>query len=315
MTDVTPQPAAFPAAPEHLRQAREAAGIHIAALAAALKVPVRKLEALEAGRYDELPDFTFARALASSACRHLKIDPAPVLAQIPQKTVAALGHVGAINAPFKPANDEPVSSPWGWLSRPAVLVAIALLLAAVVIVFMPSIGRQTVNSVMPPVASADEPEPSREPEPAVTSTTVADTLAVNAAPASATTHVEPAHAPAAPAAKSTVAPAPSAPQAVAPVPPAAPAAPSASLSAAAAATGTPALSISTKSDTWLEVSQPGGVVLAKRMLKAGESVEFAGSAPYAVLLGRADSAEVKVHGRPFDLTPFVRNSVARFEVK
>ena len=149
----------------------------------------------------------------------------------------------------------------------------------------------------------------------MTSTTVTDTLAVNAAPASATTHVEPAHAPAAPAAKATVALAPSAPQAVAPLPPAAPAAPSAPVSAAAAATGTPALSISTKSDTWLEVSQPGGVVLAKRMLKAGESVEFAGSAPYAVLLGRADSAEVKVHGRPFDLTPFVRNSVARFEVK
>ena len=62
--------------PVLLRAAREAAGLHIAALAAALKVPVRKLEALEAGRYGELPDLTFARALASSACRHLKVDPA-----------------------------------------------------------------------------------------------------------------------------------------------------------------------------------------------------------------------------------------------
>ena len=73
--------------PVLLRAAREAAGLHIAALAAALKVPVRKLEALEAGRYEELPDLTFARALASSACRHLKIDPAPVLEQIPNRVV------------------------------------------------------------------------------------------------------------------------------------------------------------------------------------------------------------------------------------
>jgi len=56
-------------------------------------------------------------------------------------------------------------------------------------------------------------------------------------------------------------------------------------------------------------------VLTKRLLKAGESVEFADATPYTVVLGRAEGAEVKVRGRAFDLTPFVRNSVARFEVK
>ena len=77
------QGGAAESSPLLLKQAREAAGLHVAALAAALKVPVRKLEDLEAGRFDRLPDMTFARALASSACRHLKIDPAPVLAQLP----------------------------------------------------------------------------------------------------------------------------------------------------------------------------------------------------------------------------------------
>ena len=47
-----------------LRAAREAQGLHIAALAASIKVTQRKLEALEADRYDELPDATFTRALA-----------------------------------------------------------------------------------------------------------------------------------------------------------------------------------------------------------------------------------------------------------
>jgi cytoskeletal protein RodZ len=58
-----------------LRDARHAAGIHIEALAVALKVPVSKLEALEADNYQVLPDAVFVRALASSVCRSLKIDP------------------------------------------------------------------------------------------------------------------------------------------------------------------------------------------------------------------------------------------------
>ena len=45
-----------PCAGALLRQAREASGLHIAALAVLLKVPVKKLEALESDRLDLLPD-------------------------------------------------------------------------------------------------------------------------------------------------------------------------------------------------------------------------------------------------------------------
>jgi cytoskeleton protein RodZ len=111
--------------PVLLRQSREAAGLHIAALAAALKVPVKKLEALEAGRYEELPDMTFARALASSACRQLKIDPAPVLEQIPVGHRPQLGDSAqTINTPFKHSQDPAPLNPMGWLAS-AVLGAIA----------------------------------------------------------------------------------------------------------------------------------------------------------------------------------------------
>ena len=61
-----------------LRAARLAQGLHIAALAASIKVSPAKLEALEAGRSHELPDHTFARALALTVCRVLKIDATPV---------------------------------------------------------------------------------------------------------------------------------------------------------------------------------------------------------------------------------------------
>lgn len=141
--------------PVLLREAREAAGLHIAALAAALKVPVKKLEALEAGRYDELPDMTFARALAASACRHLKVDAASVLEQIPLGAQPKLGDSPqAINAPYKTSQDAAPTTAASWLTRPAVLGALALLLGALVIVFLPE---------LPGIDSAPEPAPTAAP--------------------------------------------------------------------------------------------------------------------------------------------------------
>jgi cytoskeleton protein RodZ len=106
-----------------LKAAREKRGLHIAALAASIKVPQRKLEALESDHYEELLDLTFTRALAQSICRTLKIDAQPVLDRLPQVPGAApkLQHVSnGLNAPFRerPGRDEPAD--WRWLGRPVV---------------------------------------------------------------------------------------------------------------------------------------------------------------------------------------------------
>ena len=94
---------AAPSAGRLLREARERQGLHIAALAAAIKVAPKKLELLEADRFDALPDATFTRALAQTVCRALKIDPAAVLVLLPPATVGhRLEHVGGgLNAPFR----------------------------------------------------------------------------------------------------------------------------------------------------------------------------------------------------------------------
>ena len=77
MTDDLSQEAPVPVtAGSLLRLAREANGLHIAALAVSIRVPVKKLEALEANRLDELHDPVFIRALAALVCRALKIEPA-----------------------------------------------------------------------------------------------------------------------------------------------------------------------------------------------------------------------------------------------
>lgn len=299
--------------PVLLRAAREAAGLHIAALAAALKVPVKKLEALEAGRYGELPDLTFARALASSACRHLKVDPAPILEQIPQGGIPELGGSRhAINAPFQPAHDPGPINPLSWLSRPALLAAIVLLLGALVIVFLPRVeesaqepAQAEAGSVVTPLeqpaepVAAVEPEPAQEPTPAAVPAAPATGGATPAAPAPA-----PAPVSTSPAAAPSVAAAPSATPTPTPTA-AAPAAPAPGTLLTIAATG----------ESWVEVVNGSGSVVIQRVLQAGDAVDFSSAPPYTVVLGRAEVAQVTVRGKPFDVTRIARNNVARFEVK
>lgn len=83
-----------------LKQAREAAGMHVGALAVMLKVPVHRLEALESERWDLLPDAVFVRALAGSVCRALKVDATPVLEKLPNPTRQPVAPDDGLNAPF-----------------------------------------------------------------------------------------------------------------------------------------------------------------------------------------------------------------------
>ena len=99
-----------------LRQYREAKGLHISILAAALKVPTAKLEALEANRFEALPDLVFARALAMSMCRYLHADSAAVLSMMPgQELVPAVEPLVSVSSGMQRA--MPMSSGTGVYSR------------------------------------------------------------------------------------------------------------------------------------------------------------------------------------------------------
>ena len=111
-----------------LRQAREAMGLRIEVLAASLKVPVVKLQALESGNLATMPDRVFVRALAASVCRHVKIDPAPVLAKLPQTSQTPWIHTQQnINTPVKHSSQAHQGKSWREaLSRPVALAILAL---------------------------------------------------------------------------------------------------------------------------------------------------------------------------------------------
>ena len=133
-------PATSPSAGRMLREARERQGLHIAALAASIKVAPKKLELLEADRFDALPDATFTRALAQTVCRALKIDSAPMLGLLPPPLGHRLDHVGeGLNAPFRERPGTLVQRDGSSLTlSPVFWVTALILIAAVGLYFVPS---------------------------------------------------------------------------------------------------------------------------------------------------------------------------------
>ena len=123
-----------------LREARQAQGLHIAALAAPIKVAPRKLELLEADRFDELPDATFTRALAQTVCRSLKVDAAPILALLPPPSGHRLEQVGeGLNTPFRERPGRAsFQRDWASVASPAFWGPALVLLAAGAIYLLPA---------------------------------------------------------------------------------------------------------------------------------------------------------------------------------
>lgn len=321
---------AGPTAGALLREAREAAGLHIAALALSLKVPVRKLEALEADRYDLLPDAVFVRALASSVCRTLKMDPAPVLDRLPQTSAPRLAQdAGGINAPFRAPGDSRGPSWIDQLSRPVFLAVFALLLGALILIFMPSARKDdaataSAENTTTPAVTAAAPMPAAEPEPPVPSSP-----SVPSAPAQPVTEPMPRATPST-AAGTVTATVAASPSGAASRPAAAGVAVSPTFSVAVStptvvsptAIVTPAplpttgiVVFKTTGESWVEVTDAKGVIAVRKTLAAGETVGASGALPLSVVIGRANATRVEVRGKAFDLGTVAKDNVARFEVK
>ncbi len=289
-----------------LRGAREAAGLHVAALAVSLKVPVRKLEALESDRYQQLSDAVFVRALASSVCRTLKIDPQPVLDRLPQIAAPRLVQDSdGLNTPFRGPRDGATPTWPDQLSRPVTLAVFGLLLGALVLIFLPRMQKEEVppsdnKTVEVPSPDAAAVEPAAAPA-ATASASAAATATSPAATGPGTAQADPVS-PASLSVATVAAPAA--------MPQQADSAPSAQ---AAAASGL--VAFHARQSSWVEVTDAQGAVAFRKLLAAGESGAASGAVPLQVTVGRADVTDFQVRGKPFDLRPVSRDNVARFEVK
>lgn len=271
-----------------LRAAREGQGMHIATLAAAIKVAPRKLEALENDRWDELPGPTFTRALAQAVCRALKADPGPVMELLPPADTSMLDSTfGTINEPF--AGQPGRESAWpGWLPRgPWLAAALLLLAAAAFVLWAPPgwWGRLVGRAPAPGETSAAVVAPPSVAAPVTPGTTPA-ALGATAGPSTGA-------GPSAEAAQIS----PEAARSDAPPPPA----------------GELVFQCSARS--WVEVVDGQGRVLVSRNLEAGEALGLDGPAPFQVVVGNTAGTVVSYKGKPVDLVSRARDNVARFELK
>lgn len=274
-----------------LREAREAHGLHIDMVAAALKVSPQKLAALEADDIASLPDAVFARALAASVCRALRIDPAPVLAKLPGAQRPGLADADrTISKSLKSAAPRSGSGSSGLPSRAVLVVVVLLLLGAAVLFWLPQTAFDQVGAAFSRLGS-----PSDTAAPATTASIDAPATAGMAVEPSATPNALP------PVLRPPAETAPVEAQAVAEAP---------------AAVGNDLIVFVAREESWITVTEAGGKQLIRRTVKAGETVGLTGALPLSVVIGRASAVDVRVRGKAFDLTPLARSGgVARFEVK
>lgn len=306
----TAQPKAVTAG-QLLREARQKAGVHLAVLSVTLKVPVRQLEALEADALDPGKGPVFYRGLASSVCRHLQTDAAPILALLPhtnahlkpsRRSIELLESEGALHIG---------RFPWGRLASSKVFWGAALLvLLTGAFLWLPAPSQwawmDDVKSLMAdeavsqevtePVVNAPALMPGT-PSPLVDASAATPPVAVDAGATEVT-------APTA-AVTSTVLPATPSVQPLS----------SAAASAAVPAGAGPEWVFSATNDSWLEVRNAQKAVVWSGVVKAGESARIQSPLPVSVVVGRAHVVTATLRGQPFDLKPHTQVTVARFEVK
>lgn len=268
-----------------IRAAREAAGLHVAALAFSIKVPVKKLEALEADRLDLLLDSVFVRALASSVCRTLKIDPLPILERLPQSVAPRLGgDRQQVNTPYyAPDYSQKFVLPQ-MLTRPSVLAVTALLAAAAFLVFSPrkAISDKSEESVQidaaPSVINTEGNLKDLNLSPPIVGGTqvgsIGETVESVGERGIGSSNL-----------------------------------------VVLAEESQDIVTFKTRGISWVEVTDARGVVQLRKSLAAGERVATSGVLPLSVVIGKADLTDVMVRGKPFLIDELAKDNVARFEVK
>jgi cytoskeleton protein RodZ len=298
--------AASATAGQLLREARLKVGMHLAVLSVTLKVPVRQLEALEADALDSAKGPVFYRGLASSMCRHMGADPAPILALLPQpsarlKPLQAPVHV-SVSAQSLLFNGLPdprrMPSKVVWGAGLMVLLTLALL-------WMPAPSQWSWLDDIKTALSHDEPQLVSG-QVVIALPPVLNTPSVPAPAAS-----EAVSSPAAlvvAAAPSTVA------QASEPLTPNGPASAKTEVPSNTASK-TAEWVFSASGDSWLEVRNAQKAVVWIGVIKAGETIRTQSPLPVSVVVGRAHVVTATLRGQPFDLKPHTQVTVARFQVK
>jgi cytoskeleton protein RodZ len=265
---------------EDLARARKALGFSVADVAQQLKFSVRQIEALEQGRFAELPTGTFGRGMVRAYARLLKLDPEPLVQRVAGRTATPdnAAAVASVRRPI-PITDS---------SRRTNLIYAALSLAILVV-----IGGVVF-------------EWQRERSGAARMTFV---------PAAAQAPLQSTPAPANPAPQQVAAAAPS--QLPTPVAeqagqPAQAEKAAAAPPAAVAKAGMRRIQMKFERESWVEIRGRDGKILTSELNQGGTEKVVDGNPPFTLIIGNAHHVKLSYDERPIDLAPHVKVEVARF---
>lgn len=307
-----------------LRHYRLERHVSLPELAAVLKVSPDKLDALESDRYEALPDMVFTRALAISICRLLGADSAAVIAKFPSVNSPSLTRDSqGLNKAFKAGQPPSFGSSSGMregsFAPKVVFLVVCLLVAAVLVYFWPQIqnlispqdernaqtqavselsGAGGSTGASAGLQSLQVPGLIALQGQAVGSGAVADVTEIFPAPLRQEPNGEegelavnnPLSAEGAEA-LATTADGANQPEAI-----------------------VDTLRITAQEPVWVQVRDGSNAIVHQSTLPKGRDLSITNNPPLRVEIGRADAVQVMVKGNVFDLEPYSRRNVARFEV-
>jgi cytoskeleton protein RodZ len=307
----------IPAVGARLAQLRQAKAWSLDDVSARLKVSPHKLQALEAGDISQMPDRTFAAGIVRSYAKILGTDPAPFTQafrrdggsiehnlKVPASAGAGLPR-GRVSVPLGGSSGRKRSWMWGIAAIVVALVALvmwhtggdsAAWLARLKASTGTSASTETANSndtvsassVQTPdeAAAANTGEASSLPEVATApgEQPMPRPLGTNALPASA-----------------SVVPGAASAAAVTAKPASAPAAAVSASEPTVAGTGSNAVELKVKEDSWLSVRGKDGKEVFSGLVKAGSTQRVEGAAPFKVTVGNVKGVEsLSVDDQPVD---------------
>lgn len=284
---------------QRLRAARERAGWNQERLAGEMCLPVQRLQALEADRFEGFGGEVFVRGFLRRAAAVLGLPPDELVGAYAAASGAR--HPAEI-VPELPPGRVPRGGLPGWSAPLGGAALVAAVLALAWWTLRPADAPETLPLAAEP-AALPQPEPPAQaaPEPAVSAL---ESVAVAETPVGAPAENEPAAPEALAAADAEAAATTPAPEAVLELPE-----PALELPVMAQ------LRFEFTDDCWVEVIDARDQRLAYRLYRAGDVARLSGVPPLAVFLGNAEGVRLTVDDEPVAVRPAAtRNGTARLTV-
>jgi cytoskeleton protein RodZ len=307
-TEMSPVTKATVSLGQTLRKARELQGLSISDVSGQIKFAPRKIEALEADDFNNLPEMAFVRGFVRSYAKLLQLDAQQLLDLLPDQDAS-------IDIP------EPVQvlnpGVYTFQRQNLIWLGAAVLLGVLAVGFAmwhlkPDPATNEVSREVAHVQPNSTQITNPDDHPAASTTAASSVTAV------AQLAVAPTPVVAMPMPIKVV------PPPVTPIPPVVMTTPTKIVAQEIKVTVQPvptsqaaSLRMVFEGDSWVEVRDKQGKILSQQLNVRGSILQLSGNAPFALTIGRAASVKLYFRDKPVDLTTYTQNSrsVARLKLE